>query len=148
MLVPGDRGRRSGTEVVMGATTAEELDGSVLAPAEGEGAGETDAALNQVVLRGRVSGAPVERELPSGTTVVGVRISVRRGRTTMTRGSKQTVDWLECTAWSAGTRRTISRWEVGDVVEVEGALRRRFPRGGGTSRVEVEVLRGRRLARG
>ena len=110
---------------------------------------ETDeAALNQVVLRGRVSGPPAERELPSGATVVGVRVSVRRDRTTMTRGSKQTVDWLECTAWSASARRTLSRWEVGDVVEVEGALRRRFPRGGGMSRVEVEVLRGRRLSRG
>ena len=109
---------------------------------------EAEPALNQVVLRGRVSGAPTERELPSGAVVVGVRLSVRRDRTTMTKGSKQTVDWVECAAWSAGVRRTVSRWEVGDVVEVEGSLRRRFPRGGGVSRVEVEVLRGRRLARG
>jgi single-strand DNA-binding protein len=107
-----------------------------------------ESALNQVVLRGRVSGAPTERELPSGATVVGVRISVRRDRTTMTKGSRQTVDWLECTAWSAGARRSVARWAVGDVVEVEGSLRRRFPRGGGVSRVEVEVLRGRRVARG
>ena len=104
--------------------------------------------LNQVVLRGRVSGAPTERELPSGSTVVGVRLSVRRDRTAMTKGSKQTVDWVECTAWSAAARRSVGRWAVGDLVEVEGSLRRRFPRGGGVSRVEVEVLRGRRLARG
>ena len=107
-----------------------------------------EASLNQVLLRGRVSAAPTERELPSGATVVGVRITVRRDRTTMTKGSRQTVDWLECTAWSAGARRSVARWEVGDVVEVEGSLRRRFPRGGGVSRVEVEVLRGRRVARG
>ena len=114
----------------------------------GSGEGVAEAALNQVVLRGRVSGAPTERELPSGATVVGLRMSVRRDRTTMTKGSKQTVDWVECTAWSASMRRTVTRWEVGDVVEVEGALRRRFPRGGGMSRVEIEVLRGRRLSRG
>lgn len=107
-----------------------------------------EVALNQVLLRGRVSSAPTERELPSGAVVVGVRVSVRRDRTVMTRGSKQTVDWVECTAWSAGARRSLARWEVGDLVEIEGALRRRFPRGGGMSRVEVEVLRGRRLARG
>ena len=111
-------------------------------------AAELEPGVNQVVLRGRVSGAPEERELPSGATVVGMRISVRRDRTTMTKGSRQTVDWLDCTAWSAGARRTVSRWAVGDLVEVEGALRRRFPRGGGMSRVEVEVLRGRRLGRG
>src|SRR5690349_18785158 len=102
---------------------------------------DQDTGLNRVVLRGRVSGAPDERELPSGALVVGVRISVRRdgAATAMTKGSKQTVDWLECTAWSGLTRRTVARWEVGDLVEVEGALRRRFPRGGGVSRVEVEV---------
>lgn len=113
-------------------------------------AAEEETGLNRVVLRGRVSGAPDERELPSGALVVGVRISVRRDGTptVMTKGSKQTVDWLECTAWSGLTRRTVARWEVGDLVEVEGALRRRFPRGGGVSRVEVEVLRARRLARG
>ena len=107
-----------------------------------------DAALNQVVLRGRVSGAPETRQLPSGSSVVGVRVTVRRDRTTMTKGSKQTVDWLDCTAWSSAARRTLGRWEIGDLVEVEGSLRRRFPRGGGVSRVEVEVLKGRRLARG
>ena len=105
-------------------------------------------SVNQVVLRGRVSSAPVARELPSGALVVGVRVTVRRERTVMTRGSKQTVDWMECTAWAAGPRRTVERWQVGDVVEVEGALRRRFSRGGGLSRVEVEVLRGRRVSRG
>ncbi len=109
---------------------------------------QTPQALNEVVVRGRVSGAPQERELPSGSLVVGVRLSVARDRTVMTKGSKQTVDWLECTAWSAPTRRQVARWEVGDLVEVHGSLRRRFPRGGGVSRVEIEVLRAQRLSRG
>ena len=118
----------------------------------GPGEHETDeeVGLNHVALRGRVCGEPTERQLPSGAVVVGFRISVRRDgpATVMTRGSKQVVDWLACTAWSGLTRRTVSRWEIGDLVEVEGALRRRFPRGGGVSRLEVEVLRARRLARG
>jgi single-strand DNA-binding protein len=109
---------------------------------------EAPESLNQVLLRGRVSSAPESRELPSGALVVGARITVRRDRTVMTKGSKQTVDWVQCTAWSAGTRRSVERWQVGDVVEVEGSLRRRFSRGGGLSRVEVEVLRARRLSRG
>jgi single-strand DNA-binding protein len=126
-----------------GAATASE---AVLAGVTSEE--DAEPAVNQVVLRGRVSGAPEARELPSGSEVVGVRITVRRDRTTMTKGSRQKVDWLDCTAWSAAARRTLGRWEVGDLVEIEGSLRRRFPRGGGVSRVEVEVLRGRRLSRG
>ena len=123
---------------------------ATLDTAEGHEIEAHEAGVNQVVLRGRVSGAPDERELPSGALVVGVRISVRRDQpaTAMTKGSKQTVDWVECTAWSGLTRRTVARWAVGDLVEVEGALRRRFPRGGGVSRLEVEVLRARRVARG
>ena len=44
-----------------------------------------------------------------------------------------------------GAEGRVSGWRAGDVVEVEGALRRRFQRGGaGTStRLEVEVLSGR-----
>ena len=118
------------------------------APDGDDGVHEVPEALNQVLLRGRVSSPPQVRELPSGAVVVGVRVTVRRQPTVMTRGSKQTVDWVECGAWSAGARRTVERWQVGDVVEVEGSLRRRFTRGGGLSRVEVEVLRARRLARG
>jgi len=41
-------------------------------------------------------------------------------------------------------------WNVGDTVEVEGALRRRFLGGGGaavTTRVEIEVLKARVVAR-
>ena len=49
----------------------------------------------------------------------------------------------------SGPRRTVGSWLLGDEVEVVGALRRRFYRGGqGTStRLEVEVLRAKRLSR-
>ncbi|QIK66559.1 single-stranded DNA-binding protein [Nocardioides sp. HDW12B] len=104
---------------------------------------------NQVTLRGRVSTAPEARELPSGSVIVTFRVTVARSQTAMTAGSRQTVDWLDCTAWGAGVRRTVGSWQLGDEVEVVGALRRRFYRAGqGTStRLEVEVLRARRLSR-
>jgi single-strand DNA-binding protein len=46
-------------------------------------------------------------------------------------------------------RRSALSWEPGDVVEVEGSIRRRFFRtgGGAASRVEVEVSAGRLVRR-
>lgn len=101
---------------------------------------------NTVVLRGRISSAPVDRELPSGTVITTFRLSVPRAKTAMTAGSSQTVDWVDCTAWSARSRRTVGGWQAGDEVEVTGALRRRHFRAGdaSTSRLEVEVLSARR----
>ncbi|MGZ5404697.1 MAG: single-stranded DNA-binding protein, partial [Nocardioides sp.] len=62
---------------------------------------------------------------------------------------RQTVDALECVAWSARSRRSVSRWDDGDVVELSGSLRRRFYRAGTTtvSRVEVETSRARIIRR-
>ena len=107
------------------------------------------AALNQVLLRGRVSTAPQARELPSGSRVVGLRLSVARDRTPMTRGSRQQVDWVDLSAWGAAQRRSVGSWREGDLVEVEGALRRRTSRGpeGLRTRLEVEVLRARMVSR-
>ncbi len=107
------------------------------------------AAENTVLLRGRVSTPPERRELPSGSVIVTFRVTVPRSATAMTKGSRQTVDWLDCVAWGPGPRRTVATWHLDDEVEVSGALRRRFYRGGqGTStRLEVEVLRARRLSR-
>jgi single-strand DNA-binding protein len=101
---------------------------------------------NTVELRGRISSAPVERELPSGTVITTFRLSVPRAKTAMTAGSTQSVDWVDCAAWSARCRRTVGGWVVGDEVEVAGALRRRHFRAGeaSTSRLEVEVLSARR----
>jgi hypothetical protein len=43
----------------------------------------------------------------------------------------------------------VATWHVADEVVVEGALRRRFYRGAGgaSTRLEVEVLKARRVAR-
>jgi single-strand DNA-binding protein len=105
-----------------------------------------DGDDNAVRLRGRVSSAPVERELPSGTAITTFRVSVARARSPMTAGSRQAVDWVDCTAWGARARRSVGGWAVGDEVEVTGALRRRFFRAGdgSSTRLEVEVLTARR----
>ncbi|CAA9344947.1 MAG: hypothetical protein AVDCRST_MAG34-1180 [uncultured Nocardioidaceae bacterium] len=106
-------------------------------------------SVNAVRLRGKVTTPAEERELPSGTVVVTVRLSVQREPSPMTNGSRQTTDWVDCAAWGGKVRRTVGSWRTGDVVEVEGALRRRFSRAasGTATRLEVEVLSARRVRR-
>ncbi|MBC9735476.1 single-stranded DNA-binding protein [Nocardioides marmotae] len=98
-----------------------------------------DEHINEVRLVGRVSQAPAERVLPSGDAVWTFRLAVTR---TGDQGrSKQTVDALDCAVWAARPRRSILTWQVDDVVEVAGSVRRRFFRtgAGAASRTEVEV---------
>lgn len=101
---------------------------------------------NQVRLVGRLAAAPLERALPSGDAVAQFRVVVTRtGRPT-----RPGVDTIDCAAWTVALRRRLLRWEAGDVVEVAGALRRRFWRsseGGAASRYEVEVQQLRRVRR-
>jgi single-strand DNA-binding protein len=108
-----------------------------------------EGTLNEVVLRGRVSGEPQVRELPSGTTLVSFRLVLARERTPMTASSKVVSDWVECSAWGARVRKQAAGWHDGDQVEVRGALRRRYYRAGDQSRssVEVEMLGGRLVRR-
>ena len=110
-----------------------------------EPADDGAAGDNEVRLLGRVSGAPEVRTLPSGDEIWTLRVVVARRQP---RG-RQTVDVLECVAWSPRTRRSVASWGDGDVVEVSGALRRRFYRTGGAtqSRVEVELDRARVIRR-
>jgi single-strand DNA-binding protein len=105
-----------------------------------------DSDDNAVQLRGRVSSAPVERQLPSGVVITTFRVTVPRARTPMTAGSSQSSDWVDCVAWSGRSRRSVATWSVDDQVEVSGALRRRFFRGGdrSTTRLELEVISARR----
>lgn len=109
---------------------------------------EENESVNDVVLRGRVSGDPESRELPSGSVLVGFRLVLPRRRTAMTAGSRVVSDWIECSAWSARVRKQAAGWRDGDQVEVRGALRRRYFRGEqARSSVEVEVLAGRLVRR-
>jgi single-strand DNA-binding protein len=104
-----------------------------------------------VVLVGRVPAPPEERELPSGDVLVTWRLVVARppGRRPPEGVRPTTVDTLDCVAWTAPTRRAASALVPDDVVEVSGALRRRFWRAGAgaASRCEVEASSVRRVSR-
>lgn len=105
---------------------------------------------NDVTLVGRLAAPAEERTLPSGTVLVTFRVIVGRpppAKPGLPR--TPTVDTIDCVAGNATARRTALGWLTGDVVEVSGALRRRFWRAGtgAASRTEVEVARARRLAR-
>ena len=108
-------------------------------------------ARNEVLLVGRVSGTPEQRELPSGDSIVAWRIVVDRipARPRPEGVRAATVDTFDCVAWTPGLRRSARGLADGDVVELEGALRRRFWRAGAgaVSRCELEVSRVRRLRR-
>ena len=119
-------------------------------------AAETDRAAaaaehcNEVHLVGRLAAEPVRRELPSGDVLMQFRVVVDRGPSLRTAGRRTpTVDTLDCTAWRKDVQRSLGSYVAGDVIEVTGALRRRFWRspGGPASRSEVEATRLRRLLR-
>jgi len=107
--------------------------------------------VNEVHLVGRLAADAQARALPSGDQLVVFRLVVARdsgGRRGPAPGPG--VDTFGCVAWRGDMQRVVSAWSAGDVVEVSGALRRRFWRGpaGPASRYEVEVRRARRLNRG
>ncbi|MEU0315995.1 single-stranded DNA-binding protein [Nocardioides sp. NPDC006273] len=119
-------------------------------PDDGGRAGRAEglATVNEVRLIGRLSLAAEERELPSGDQLTAFRVVVNRPRDKR-RGSRVQIDALECHTWIARVRRAAMTWQVGDVVEVNGSLRRRFFKTGGRlqSMTEVEVLSARRVSR-
>lgn len=101
---------------------------------------------NDVVLRGRLS-APAElRTMPSGDPVLSFRLIVKRAAP---RPRGRTVDVLPCITYDRALQRRAANWQPGDVIEVEGALQRRFWRTGTgtTSMCEVNCRRGRKVPR-
>lgn len=110
---------------------------------------------NEVRLVGRLAAAPVRRQLPSGDELVSFRLVVDRpGPRPADRRSggtrAPTVDTVDCAAWRGDVQRVLGRAGPGDVLEVHGALRRRFWRStsGPASRSEVEAVRVVRLTTG
>src|SRR3954469_12842925 len=97
--------------------------------------------VNEVRLQGRLAADPQLRELPSGDTVWNLRVVVDRPVPPGGQRPRQRVDSLECTVWGGRLKAQVSSWRSGDVVDVSGAMRRRFFRAGGAtaSRVEVEL---------
>ena len=108
-----------------------------------------EQGVNEVRLLGRLSADPQLRELPSGDTVWNLRVVVERPLRSGKEKPRQRVDSLECAVWSGRLKKQVEKWEAGYIVEVSGALRRRFFRAGGAtaSRVEVELTGGRIIRR-
>lgn len=94
---------------------------------------DVDYSLNDCLLRGRVSAAATDRELPSGEHVVEFRLII-------TRAEREGVDTLDIAAWSAKSRRTALSLKPGEWIEVAGSVRRRFWQGpaGLASRWQIE----------
>ena len=69
---------------------------------------QVDFSLNDCLLRGRVSAAATDRELPSGEHVVEFRLIV-------TRAEREGVDTLDIAAWSAKSRRTALSLKPGEL---------------------------------
>ncbi len=80
---------------------------------------ERDLSLNDCLFRGRISGSPTTRELPSGDKVVEFRLII-------TRAEREGVDTLDVGAWSSGPRRRALSLKAGEWVEVSGSVHRRF----------------------
>ncbi|HWC22058.1 MAG TPA: single-stranded DNA-binding protein [Flexivirga sp.] len=106
----------------------------------------TAPAVNEVHLVGRLSAPPVLKHLPSGAEVVQLRIVVDRPAGTRAKSPggdsrSPTVDTIDIACWSADARRRALSCAGSEVVDVSGALRRRFWRGpaGVASRYEVEA---------
>ena len=122
------------------------------APQDGAAAESMAAGENTVVLVGKVAGIPADRQLPSGDMLVTWGLVVRRPPPArrMPEGVRPpSVDTFDCASWRGDVRRAVTSWSDGDVVRVQGSLRRRFWRAatGTASRCEVEVTRVRRLSR-
>jgi len=92
---------------------------------------------NSVLLVGRVTSEAEEIVLPSGETLVRFRIVVPRDKPI----TKTTVDTIDCVTFKALSQRKARGLAVGDIVEINGELRRRFWKSGAgvASRVEVEI---------
>ncbi len=101
---------------------------------------------NDVVLRGRLSAQPELRPLPSGDTLLVLKLIVRR-ENPRPRGPR--TDVITCVSLQPALQRYAAAWTPDDVVEVEGALQRRFWRTptGTAVAYEVNVRRGRKVGR-
>ena len=106
---------------------------------------------NTVQLSGRLAAEPEERVLPSGDRLWTCRVIVPRADVRVLASGRKgpTVDVVDLAGWSSRVRRSMRTWHAGDIVGVEGSLRRRFYRAGGhtVSRMEVEVTRARLVRR-
>lgn len=102
-------------------------------------------AVNEVVLVGRLAAEAVERALPSGDVIWTWRLIIERPE--QKRTQRNVVDTIDCATYLRSVGRRLARWSAGDVIEVNGSIRRRFFKSAGapTSRYEVECARATRV---
>lgn len=95
---------------------------------------DSELALNDVLLRGRVSSLAIEKELPSGDKVMEFRIVIARS-------DDEGFDTIDIAAWSSKLRRTAGSLKNDQWVEVSGSIKRRFWRGaaGLASRWQIDA---------
>ncbi|WP_150243418.1 single-stranded DNA-binding protein [Nocardiopsis quinghaiensis] len=94
---------------------------------------------NEVLVAGRITAAPLIRELPSGDRLATWRICVVRPSDSRYGGRR--VDSITCTSFDHGLHERVRAWRLGDVVRMTGELRRRTwrAREGVRSVCEVEA---------
>jgi single-strand DNA-binding protein len=95
---------------------------------------DSELALNDVLLRGRISTLAIEKELPSGDKVCEFRIVIARS-------NEEGFDAIDISAWSSKLRRTALALKSDQWVEVTGSIKRRFWRGaaGLSSRWQIDA---------
>lgn len=96
---------------------------------------------NEVRLIGRLGGTVDERELPSGTVLTSFSIVVDRPAREVHGRTK--VDTIACQTTRSAVATRLGKVDSGQMVEVSGALRRRFWKSGAglASATEVVVAR-------
>lgn len=82
--------------------------------------------VNEIVLVGRLSGAPEWKALPGGGQVAVWRLIVERRDA---RSPQDAIDTIRCVTYDPSAQEGIRDWRHGDVIEVRGSLRHRFWRG-------------------
>jgi len=91
---------------------------------------------NSVHLSGHLGQGTLERELPSGDTIVTFTVVVPRA----TPGDGPTVDAIACQVRTRVLRTRVLGMAPGDPIEVDGWLQRRFWRGAGGLGSATEVV--------
>ncbi|MHB1930911.1 MAG: hypothetical protein ACYCUG_16090 [Acidimicrobiales bacterium] len=86
--------------------------------------------LNVVAVSGRLSRPAEQRMLPSGSTVLGLEVTVRSARAP---AETVPVTWADPPAWA-------TTLDLDQEVLVVGRVRRRFFRAGGTTQSRTEVV--------
>jgi single-strand DNA-binding protein len=89
-------------------------------------------ANNLVLLRGALSSVPVERELPSGSTVVQLEVT--------TRDADGVARSVPVIVHEPSAKDDYTSWDAGTEVVVVGSVARRFFRGGGATASRTEVV--------